>query len=103
MKSTPSISFVAPARVPLLVIGYVRASRFGSDADGQRVELAALGAYLDRVYVDTGLTGMARPRPALGEAFAATRPATHWSSPNCGWPARCSTHTSWSGDWQPAA
>lgn len=55
------------------MIGYARVSRFGADADDQRAVLLALGADPDRVYVDVGLVGMSCPRPALGEALAATR------------------------------
>lgn len=42
-----------------LVVGYAQVSRFGSDGEGQREVLLRLG--------------MARPRPGLGEALAATR------------------------------
>lgn len=60
-----------------MVIGYARVSRFGADADAdadaQRAALLALGVAADRVYLDTGLTGMTRPRPALREALAAAR------------------------------
>lgn len=56
-----------------LVIGYARVSRLGADADQQRDALLALGVDPERVYLDEGLTGMTRPRPALREALAATR------------------------------
>lgn len=55
------------------MIGYARVSSFGADADEQQAALLALGADAERVYLDRGLTGMTRPRPALGEALAATR------------------------------
>lgn len=48
-------------------------SRFGGDADEQRAALLALGVAADRVYLDVGLTGMIRPRPALREALAVAR------------------------------
>ena len=60
-------------RVSALVIGYARTSLFGEDAEAQRVALVALGAPPDRVYLDAGLVGMTRPRPALREAVAALR------------------------------
>jgi len=59
--------------VTSLVIGYARTSLFADDAEQQRAELTALGAAPDRVYLDAGLVGMTRPRPALGEALAALR------------------------------
>jgi len=59
--------------VTSLVIGYARVSRFGGDADEQRAALLALGVAADRVYLDMGLIGMIRPRPALREALAVAR------------------------------
>ncbi len=59
--------------VTSLVIGYARVSRFGADADEQRAALLVLGVEPERVYLDAGLTGMTRPRPALREALAAAR------------------------------
>lgn len=56
-----------------LVIGYARASRFGTDGAEQREALLRLRAAADRVYLDEGLTGMRRPRPGLGQALAAAR------------------------------
>lgn len=57
------------------MIGYARTSLFGDDAEQQRAELVALGVAPDRVYLDTGLVGMTRSRPALREALAALRRA----------------------------
>ncbi len=54
-------------------MGYARVSRFGGDADEQRAALLALGVAADRVYLDVGLTGMIRPRPAPREALTAAR------------------------------
>ncbi len=56
-----------------LTAGYARTSLFGNDAEQQRAELLALAVAPDRVYLDAGLVGMTRPRPALGEALAAVR------------------------------
>lgn len=56
-----------------LRVGYAWTSLFGDDAEGQRTELLALGVAADRVYLDVGLVGMTRPRPALAEALAALR------------------------------
>lgn len=55
------------------MVGYARTSLFGDDAEQQRGALLALGAAPDRVYLDAGLVGMTRPRPALGETLAALR------------------------------
>ncbi len=55
-------------------IGYARVSTYGQDLTAQRQALAALGVQPDRVYVDHGITGTHRQRPALREAFAARRP-----------------------------
>lgn len=59
--------------VSRLVVGYARTSLFGDDAEQQRGALLALGAAPDRVYLDAGLVGMTRPRPALSETLAALR------------------------------
>jgi DNA invertase Pin-like site-specific DNA recombinase len=59
--------------VSSLRVGYAWTSLFGDDAEGQRTELLALGVAADRVYLDVGLVGMTRPRPALAEALAALR------------------------------
>ncbi len=59
--------------VSRLVVGYARTSLFGDDAQQQRAGLLALGAASGRVYLDAGLVGMTRPRPALGETLAALR------------------------------
>lgn len=54
------------------MVGHARSS-FGDDAEQQRGALLALGAAPDRLYLDAGLVGMTRPRPALGQALAALR------------------------------
>jgi len=55
-----------------LRIGYARCS---SEAGGswlrRREALAAAGVAADRIYLDVGLSGINRPRPALGGAMAA--------------------------------
>lgn len=56
-----------------LVIGYARTSLIGDGAEVQRAALVALGAPPHRVYLDAGLVGMTRPRPALREPLAALR------------------------------
>ncbi|GGI42816.1 hypothetical protein GCM10010988_40940 [Cnuibacter physcomitrellae] len=54
-----------------LIIGYARVSTDKQDATAQRDALIASGA--QHVYVDQGLTGTSRDRPALREAMAACR------------------------------
>lgn len=53
------------------LIGYARVSTDKQDATAQRDALTTAGA--DHVYVDHGLTGTNRDRPALREAIAAVR------------------------------
>ncbi|AND17807.1 recombinase family protein [Rathayibacter tritici] len=54
-----------------LLVGYARVSTDKQDAQAQRDSLAATGVSADRIYVDAGLTGSNRDRPALREALAA--------------------------------
>jgi DNA invertase Pin-like site-specific DNA recombinase len=56
-----------------LLIGYARVSTDAQDLTAQRDGLRALGVEPERVYVDHGLTGTRRDRPALREALAACR------------------------------
>ena len=51
-----------------LKIGYGRVSTDAQDLTAQQDGLAALGAAVDRVYVDHGLTGTNRERPGLRQA-----------------------------------
>jgi DNA invertase Pin-like site-specific DNA recombinase len=53
------------------LIGYARVSTDKQDAQAQRDALLAAGVPADRIYVDAGLTGSNRERPALREALAA--------------------------------
>ncbi|PPG37893.1 hypothetical protein C5C36_16105 [Rathayibacter sp. AY1G1] len=53
------------------LVGYARVSTDKQDAQSQRDALAAGGVPLERIYVDAGLTGSNRDRPALREALAA--------------------------------
>ncbi|PPG87549.1 DNA resolvase [Rathayibacter rathayi] len=53
------------------LIGYARVSTDKQDAQAQRDSLLAVGVPADRIYVDVGLTGSNRERPALREALAA--------------------------------
>ncbi|MWV75934.1 recombinase family protein [Rathayibacter rathayi] len=53
------------------LIGYARVSTDKQDAQAQRDSLLAVGVPADRIYVDAGLTGSNRERPALREALAA--------------------------------
>jgi len=55
------------------LVGYARCSTDQQDLTAQRDGLAALGVVSNRVYVDHGLTGTNRERPALREALAACR------------------------------
>lgn len=43
----------------------------GDDEQGQRAALVALGVDADSIYIDHGLTGTDRPRPALAAALSA--------------------------------
>jgi DNA invertase Pin-like site-specific DNA recombinase len=56
-----------------LLVGYARVSTDKQDVSSQREGLLALGVNEDRIYVDHGLTGTTRARPALREALAACR------------------------------
>ncbi|WP_078327631.1 recombinase family protein [Mycobacteroides salmoniphilum] len=56
-----------------MLIGYARVSTDEQDAAAQRAGLEMLGVATERVYVDHGLTGTNRARPALQEALAACR------------------------------
>lgn len=53
------------------LIGYARVSTDKQDARAQRDALLAAGVPAERIYVDAGLTGSNRERPALREAPAA--------------------------------
>ncbi|PPH08863.1 hypothetical protein C5C36_15725 [Rathayibacter sp. AY1G1] len=53
------------------LVGYARVSTDKQDATAQRDALRAAGVPSDRIYVDSGLTGRNRERPALREALAA--------------------------------
>ncbi|AJW80660.1 recombinase family protein [Clavibacter michiganensis] len=53
------------------LIGYARVSTDEQDVTAQRDALTALGVTRDRIYVDHGLTGTNRNRPALGKALEA--------------------------------
>ncbi|WP_434181507.1 recombinase family protein (plasmid) [Clavibacter michiganensis] len=57
--------------MPGQLIGYARVSTDAQDVTAQRDALAALGVTPDRIYVDHGLTGTNRNRPALGKALEA--------------------------------
>jgi len=54
-----------------LVGDNARCSSVPEDLDSEREALAAAGVAADRIYLDVGLSGINRPRPALGEAMAA--------------------------------
>ena len=56
-----------------MIVGYARCSTVMQDLTAQRTALAALGAAEDRIYLDHGLTGANRNRPALAQALAAVR------------------------------
>ncbi|TPW78067.1 recombinase family protein [Schumannella soli] len=56
-----------------VLVGYARVSTHKQDAQLQRDALLAAGVSPDQLYVDEGLTGSNRDRPALREAFAAVR------------------------------
>jgi DNA invertase Pin-like site-specific DNA recombinase len=53
------------------LIGYARVSTDEQDVTAQRDALTTLGVTPDRIYVDHGLTGTNRNRPALGKALEA--------------------------------
>lgn len=54
-----------------VLVGYARVSTDKQDAQAQRDALATAGVPVERIYVDAGLTGANRERPALREALAA--------------------------------
>jgi DNA invertase Pin-like site-specific DNA recombinase len=56
-----------------LLVGYARVSTEQQNLTAQRTGLRALGVGDDRIYVDHGLTGTNRDRPALRLALAACR------------------------------
>jgi DNA invertase Pin-like site-specific DNA recombinase len=56
-----------------LLVGYARVSTEQQDVTAQRNGLHALGVGDDRIYVDHGLTGANRDRPALRLVLAACR------------------------------
>lgn len=75
-----------------LLIGYARCSTDQQDLTAQRDALAALGVAPARIYVDHGLTGTNRDRPACGRRWPRAGKATPWSWQNStGWPGRCLT------------
>jgi DNA invertase Pin-like site-specific DNA recombinase len=61
-----------PRTAPML-IGYARCSTDKQDLTAQKTALAALGVAEDRIYLDHGLTGTNRNRPARAQALAAVR------------------------------
>ncbi|WP_193601644.1 recombinase family protein, partial [Mycobacteroides abscessus] len=56
-----------------MLIGYARVSTDSQDTAAQQAGLETLGVAPERVYVDHGLTGTHRDRPALEQALAACR------------------------------
>lgn len=54
-----------------VIIGYARCSTAGSDVEVQRQALISLNVEPDRIYVDHGLSGSNRQRPALSQALEA--------------------------------
>lgn len=54
-------------------VGYARCSTVEQDVEAQRQALIGLGVEVERIYVDHGLSGRHRDRPALNEAVAAVR------------------------------
>ena len=62
-----------------LLIGYARCSTDEQDLTVQREGLAALGVTPDRIYVDHGLTGCNRERPACERPWPRAGTATPWS------------------------
>ena len=64
------------------LIGYARCSTILQDLTAQRAALAALGVANERIYLDKGLTGTNRARPALNQALAAAQSADTLVVPN---------------------
>ena len=62
-----------------LLVGYARVSTEHQDLTAQRNSLAALGVGDDRIYVDHGLTGTNRDRPACDWPWPPATAATPWS------------------------
>lgn len=56
-----------------MLVGYARCSTVMQDLTAQKTALAALGVTEERIYLDHGLTGTNRKRPALDQALAAVR------------------------------
>ncbi len=77
MATTPETATAPPPSPSVtgsgIKVGYARVSTSGQDLTAQRNALAALGVEEARVYVDHGLTGTNRARPALAQALAACR------------------------------
>src|SRR5262245_50015595 len=59
--------------MPDTLIGYARCSTDDQDLTAQRDRLRELGVTEERIYLDQGLTGTTRARPALDQALAAVR------------------------------
>lgn len=55
------------------LVGYARCSTDKQDIAAQQAALVELGVSPDRIYVDRGLTGTNKSRPALDQALAAVR------------------------------
>lgn len=77
MPSTATFSLRVPT-VTLRVmsgtmVGYARCSTDERDLTAQRQRLGELGVDAGRIYLDRGLTGTRRSRPALDQALAAAR------------------------------
>jgi DNA invertase Pin-like site-specific DNA recombinase len=61
-----------------LLIGYARCSTDQQDLTAQHDGLTALGVSPARIYVDHGLTGTTRDRPACGRRWRPAEKATPW-------------------------
>jgi len=61
-----------------LLIGYARCSTDQQDLTAQRDGLTALGVSPGRIYVDHGLTGTTRARPACGRRCGLPRRRPWW-------------------------
>lgn len=55
------------------IVGYARCSTDAQDLTAQEQALASLGVSAERTYLDHGLSGTKRARPALDQALAAVR------------------------------